>query len=220
MASLFSSISKPSITNQPPDVSERRRNDWVIVLWLILMLLLGIGLRSRALNASQTLTLGENLPRIAYPAGWSVTEAADLALQAKNLASASSFDSEIDVFTRALKADETLALARSGWGIRRSGNLNQYRELDSENVTVRDDIPGLLTTYVYIADPSRDSGANGLPIVVEAQDLLFVQNNQLIVVTTAADADEWENEAHPFGLVHRSLDVQPVAFTLAEGGQQ
>ncbi|MDQ3250626.1 MAG: hypothetical protein M3Q45_15650 [Chloroflexota bacterium] len=220
MALVFRTVSQPSITNEAPTPGELRRNDVVMVLWLALMLLLGIGLRSRALNASRSLALGEDLPRIAYPAGWSVTESDELTLQAKNLASVSTFDSELTVFVRALKENETLDLVRSGWGMGRSTDLTQYRELDSENVLVGDNLPGLLTSYAYIADPSLASGANGLPVVVEAQDLLFVQNNQLVAVTMAADADEWDNEAHHFRIVQRSLDVQPVTSTLAEGGQQ
>jgi hypothetical protein len=210
MSSLLSALRKPSVTNQPPSAWEIRRNDVVMILWFVLMLFLGMGIRSGVLNASQLLVLGEGLPTIAVPAGWSITKAEGLALQAKNLASPSTFDAEVDIFTRDLKEKESVDLAHSTWSLRRSETLPQYRELSVENVRVQDGALGLRTTYAYVADPTRESGANGLPVVVEAQDLIFVQGNKVIVVTTAADATEWTNEALHFQIVFDNLKLQPV----------
>ncbi|CAN5798351.1 hypothetical protein BH10CHL1_BH10CHL1_29390 [soil metagenome] len=219
MASLFSALRKPSVTNQPPSVWEIRRNDLVIILWLALMLLLGLGIRSRVLNASHTLPIGEGLPAIALPSGWSITKAEGLALQAKNLASPSTFDAEIDVYTRDLKENEAIELVHSAWSLKRSEILPQYRELSVENVKVQNDIAGLRTTYAYVADPTRESGASGLPVVVEAQDLLFVQHNKVVVVTMAADAAEWASEMAQFQLVYDSLKLQLLDGD-AQGGVQ
>jgi len=220
MASLFAALRKPSVTNQPPSAWETRRNDLTIILWFALMLFLGLNLRSCTLNASQSLALGKALPTIHYPAGWSVTKSDQLALQAKNLASPSPFDAEIDIFMRDLKDQETLDLARSAWSIRRGDDRLQYRELAAENVQLNGDTPGLLVTYAYIADPSRESGANGLPVVVQAQDLIFTQAQKMIVVTTAADANEWAEDAPYFQIVHDSLKVQPVASDAQPKGGQ
>lgn len=210
MSSLLSALGKPSVTNQPPSAWENRRNDIVIILWFVFMLLLGMGIRNITLNASRPLALGQGLPTIAVPAGWSITKSENLALQAKNLASPSTFDAELDVFVGNLADKETLDIARSAWSLKRSQTLSQYRELSVENVKVLGNAAGLRTTYAYVADPTRESGANGLPVVVEAQDLIFVQGKQLIVVTTAADANEWSTEANHFRLVQESLKVQPT----------
>ena len=55
------------------------------------------------------------------------------------------------------------------------------------------DQPALVSTYAYIADPTRDVGANGLPVVVEAQDIMFLEGGQFLVATLAADASAWDD---------------------------
>ena len=210
MASVINTLRKPSITSPTPTAWDIRRNDVAMLVWCILIVAAGIGLRNYALNRNRSLALGTGLPTIAYPAGWSTSKSEKLALQAKNLSSLNGFSAEIEVFTRDLKANETLDLARSDWSLKRSQGLLQYRELAADNVQLQGKQPGLLVTYAYIADPSRETGANSLPVVVEAQDLLFVQANKLIVVTTAADATEWAKEAQHFQIVHNSLKVQAV----------
>ncbi len=219
MASLFSALRKPSVTNQPPSAWEIRRNDVVIILWFALMLGLGLGIRNRVLTASRTLALGKGLPTLALPAGWSITKPEGLVLQAKNLASPSTFDAEVEVFTRELKEKEVVELVHSAWSLKRSEVLPQYRELAVDNVKLQDGTTGVRTTYVYVADPTRESGASGLPIVVEAQDLVFVQNNKVIVVTTAADANEWAAEAQHFQIVYASLKLQLIDGDAQGGGQ-
>lgn len=220
MANLISTLRKPSVTSQPPTTWDIRRNDLAVLVWFALICALGLGLRNYALNSSRSLALGKGLPTLAYPAGWSTTKSEQLALQARNLASLSGFSAEIEVFMRDLKPNETFELARSDWSLKRSQARLQYRELSAENVQVQGNIPGLLVTYAYIADPSRESGANSLPVVVEAQDLLFVQANKLIVVTTAADANEWADEAQHFQIVYNSLSMQMVeSKSPTEGGK-
>ena len=80
-------------------------------------------------------------------------------------------------------------------------------------MTVQGDQPALVTTYAYIADPTLDMGAMGLPVVVEAQDIMFLQDGQFVVVTLAADANDWEDEQNEFSIVTNSLRLQPVADT-------
>ncbi|MFN8486872.1 MAG: hypothetical protein U0350_04715 [Caldilineaceae bacterium] len=220
MTNVLNTLRKPSLTSPTPTLWDIRRNDVAMLVWCALLIALGIGLRNYALNRSRSLALGNGLPTIAYPAGWSTSKSEKLALQAKNLSSLNGFSAEIEVFTRDLKANETLDLARSDWSLKRSQALLQYRELAADNVKLLGNLPGLLVTYAYIADPSRETGANNLPVVVEAQDLVFVQANKLIVVTTAADTNAWASEAQHFQIVHNSLKVQPVESKSAvEGGK-
>jgi len=72
--------------------------------------------------------------------------------------------------------------------------------------------PGLLLTYAYIADPTRESGSLGLPVVVKGQDLLFIANDgigdRLVAATVAADATEWDAHAEDFSAIFTSLGFQ------------
>ncbi|MCC9076271.1 hypothetical protein FKZ61_009125 [Litorilinea aerophila] len=208
MTQLIRLLAKPSVTNAPPEPEDIRRNDLILIVWVAFVLFLGFGIQLRALNASRPVSLGEDLPTLSVPASWIGQRAGDLAFRVKNPQSASSFDAEISAFVRPLKEGETLVAARTAWGLRRSQSLDRYRELWAESVTVLDGQPAVLVTYAYVADPTRAAGAVAPPVVVQAQDLLFVLDGHLVVVTVAADAVEWEAEAPHFRLVFDSLNLK------------
>ena len=234
MNNLVARLRAPSITNRPPGRAEVLRNDLAVLVALLIALLLGLGIREQARKAHRSYDLGDGLPKIWYPAGWLSGQPGFLHFQASNPASPSSYDARVDVILRDRKPEETLDLARANWGLQRSQDLLLYREFDSTPATVLDGQPALLTRYAYVADPTRDSGASGLPVVVEGEDLLFFADNKLVVATVSADANHWEVETRHFQLVFDSLKMQPVTVeadqllstppatstTPAEGGSQ
>lgn len=216
MATWIERLTKPSPTNEPPTKRELRRNDLLVAAIVLFALFLAFGIRNQVLNASESVRLGENLPRIAYPARWRVQNSDGALLHAVNAGSPSGFDTQLLVTGRALRSDETLEDARADRGIKLASSLNGYRELASEHMAVRGDQPALVTSYAYIADPTLDMGATGLPVVVEAQDIMFLQDGQLVVVTLAADANDWEDEQGEFAIVTNSLRLLPAAGSAAE----
>ena len=217
MANLLAQLSKPSMTNRPPGRLERQRNDIALLLTIAVALLLGLGTRSRALNLSQAVKLGEGLPTLRVPAGWLTHQSEGSLYQATDPASVSSFNAELDVTVRDLKESETIEQARSGLALKRSLAVPNYRELSNQKVIVLGNQPGLLITYAWLADPSQETGQSGLPVVVQAQDLLFVQGGKLVVVTAAADANEWKNKQTGFDLVYNSLRMVLQATTPQAG---
>jgi hypothetical protein len=222
--SLLATLRKPSITNRPPGAGEIHRNDIAVVLVVLFAFFLGWSLRNQAIHASRSFSLGDDLPTLRYPARWITSQPDPLHFQATNPTSVSSFNAQIEVYVRDLQADETLDMARANWGLQRSRELLQYRELSAEPVTVLDGQPGLRIRFGYVADPTRESGASGLPVVVEGQDLLFLHGGELVVVTMAADAHDWETEQEHFQIVLNSLNVntvesEPAIITPVEGGE-
>lgn len=228
MTNLLQILSKPSPTNAPPPPTQAWRNDLAMLATLLFALFLGIGVRNQTLNASQYIDLGDNLPRLSAPVGWLTKRADTGMLQVRNPASASSFASEVDIVTRPLEGDESLEQARLARSLERSRDLQNYREFSVKEATVRPAIgrsrsdanPAILTTYAYVADPSLDSGANGLPIVVQAQDLLFVLDGQLYMTTLSADASAWGKEERHFNLVLDSLGYEESQASAEEGSVQ
>lgn len=213
MAELWARLRRPSVTNQPPAPGELRRNDLAVLLVVILALALGLGVRGWALNASRAFALGDDLPTLRYPRGWRTSQSETFLFQALDPLSPSSFDARVEVRLHDHAAAEPLELARAAWGIQRGQALLAYRELAAEPLTVQGE-PALLIHYAYIADPTRASGVTGLPVVVEAQDLLFLQAGKLVIVTVAADATEFAAAERDFDLVFASLDLQPLADDL------
>lgn len=223
MSSLLMALTKPSVTNEPPSDFEIRRNDLALLITVIFALFLGFGIRNNAVNASRTVELGENLPTVQLPARWITGESEGYIVEARNPRSPSIFDSEVKIATRPLNPDENMVTARSGLSIQRTQELLRYRELSADAVTVEGE-PGILVTYAYIADPTRPSGALAAPVVVQAQDLVFVDpdSSQVVVVTTAADASDWDEEERYFRIVHNSLKVReslPAELPTEESAQ-
>lgn len=216
MIDLMRLLTKPSQTNEAPSANEQWRNDLILLAFVLFALVLSIGIRNRGLNAANSVALGPNFPRIAYPLSWRPTQAEGYALQAINPASPSVFDATLQVSARPLSADETLDLARATLVLERSAALDRYRELAVEAVTVFDGTPAVLSTYAYIADPTRDSGAMGAPVVVQGQDLVFLYEakergavvaRQVMVVSLVADAAEFDAEQRDFDIVFHSLKM-------------
>jgi hypothetical protein len=223
--SLLTTLRKPSITNRPPGAGEIRRNDIAVLLVVLFAFFLGWSLRTQVSNASRAISLGDDLPTVRYPAGWITGQPEFLHFQATNPTSISSFNAQIDVHVRDLQADESLDIARANWGLRRSRELLQYRELSVAPVTVLTGLPGLHIRFGYVADPTRESGATGLPVVVEGQDLLFLYGDKLVVITVSADAHDWEIEQEHFQIVFDSLNMntaesEPAIITPVEGGER
>jgi hypothetical protein len=210
MADLLAQLRRPSVTSPPPRPGQTTRNDLAVLAVVAFTLVLGLGIRYQALNASKRFPLAAGLPTLRYPANWITGQPGTLHFQAINPASVSTFDAQVHVLLRDRRADETLDLARAAWGIRRSDELNQYRELTAEPVTVLGGQAALLTTYAYVADPTRASGATGLPVVVQGQDLIFLHEGKWFVVTVAADATQWAAEQRHFNLIFASLALQPL----------
>lgn len=209
MSTLLTALTKPSVTNEPPSDSEIRLNDLALLITVIFALFLGYGIRNNAVNASRTVELGANLPAVEIPARWITGEGEGYVVVARNPSSPSIFDSEVKIATRPLNPDENVVTARTGLGVQRTQELLRYRELSADAVTV-DGEPGMVVTYAYIADPTRPSGALAAPVVVQAQDLIFVDpdSSQVVIVTTTADAVDWDEEEHYFRTVYNSLKVR------------
>jgi hypothetical protein len=208
MSAFLERLRHPSISNEPPDRSEIRRNDLLTVLCLLFALFLGAGIRNNALSAAQPVTLGDNLLQISLPAGWVRTMEHETAVSVWNARSPSAFDATIDVSTRRLQPGENLMAARAALGLRRGQELPRYRELQADSKLVLNLIPGTLVTYAYVADPTRDAGALGPPVVVQGQDLLFIYQDHLFTISVAADAAYWNEEVRAFDLVFNSLHVR------------
>lgn len=214
-----------SRTSAPPSQAEVLRHDAVLFICVLLLLAAGWGVRLRAQQeTTRSADLGPGLPPLVYPATWLPTvnlstnpstatahEAGVLLFQARNAAAASTFNSLIRVEALPPLPDDALGALRIRLGLRRAQELDRYRELAAEPVVVLGGKEALLTTYAFLADPTRDSGGNGVPVVVEAQDLLFRQDNRWLVVTMAADASAWATEAAGFAPVRKSLGLEAMA---------
>ena len=212
MAALLDTLRKPSITNQPPTPGEQRRNDLLMIGVILFAIFLGWGVRTKSIDAQRTFALGNQLPNLSYPAAWLEAESDGVLFRAIDPASPSTFDARVELVVRDVKEGETLDQISISWPLGRGQTLERFRNLNAVVTQHAEGAPGLLLTYAYIADPTRESGSLGLPVVVKGQDLLFIANDgigeRLVAVTVAADAAEWDAHAGDFSAIFASLGFQ------------
>lgn len=214
MTSLLNSLTTPSVTNEPPTQKELRRVDIAVIVTVIFALFLGFGIGNNARNASRTIELGEGLPTIQIPSNWITGASEGMIMRARNPRTSSAFNTELTITTRPLAVGEDFRTARTAVSLQRTQNLLRYRELSVERVTVNGE-DGLLVTYAYVADPTREQGAIAPPVVVQAQDLIFNSgDNQAMVVTIAADAAAWDRQQAAIDLIYDSLNVRFIETDL------
>ncbi|RME49630.1 MAG: hypothetical protein D6791_00210 [Chloroflexi bacterium] len=201
-----------SKTGARPDPRDERRNSLLVALVILIALVLGWLLKEVTVSATREMALGGQLPVLSYPADWLPQQVEGLLFQAVDPASPSSFDARVSVYGRDLREGEDLEMISASWPLRRSRELDRYRNLSTESVVGPDGVPAILFTYAYVADPSRELGASDLPVVVQAQDLVFIgndgANDRLVVITVAADATEWDMHEPVFQRIFSRLGVK------------
>jgi hypothetical protein len=216
MTTWLNSLTKPSVTNEAPTDQELSRVDIAVYITVLIALFLGFGIRSNATTASRTVELGEGLPAIEVPSNWITGQPEGMLLQARNPRSPSIFNAELSVTTRPLAAGEDAVTARTALALQRTQELLRYRELEAVPVIVNGE-NGILVTYAYVADPTREQGAIAPPVVVQAQDLIFpAGEGQAVIVTIATDAATWDEEESSIRLIQDSLDMQIQENTVIE----
>lgn len=199
---------KPSPTNAPPSPGEQVRNDLAVAATVLFALILALGVRNQVYSAARYATLNDGRLRIAYPERWVLREQDDAGFTAVHLASPSAYDTRAEVSSRPLRNGETLERARFERSLQLASELTAYRELESVAMQALDGAPAIVTTYGFVADPMRELGAIDLPVVVEAQDIQFVHDGWVYVISLRADAAHWESAARSFAVVRNSIRLR------------
>ncbi|MCB0113529.1 MAG: hypothetical protein R2873_08470 [Caldilineaceae bacterium] len=214
LESAWETMRNPSVTNVPPSAEDQRRTDLATIGVIVVAILLGWMIGNGAMNAVDEYDLADGLLSVVVPERWitNVDGEDGVIFSAVDPASASTFDSRVEVIARPLKEGEDLTMLNVSWPLRRGQELERFRTLSSEVVTGPTGEDALLITYAYVADPTRESGALGLPVVVSGQDLVFLAGEadaqQVVVVSTAADAAEMESAEETFAALFDHLGVR------------
>jgi hypothetical protein len=196
----------------PPSRAEIRRNDWVLLAFVGICLLIGAVVGYLSMNQHRTASLGQGLPEVRVPTSWALSQSsADGPLIARNPRANSLFKSTIQLHSLPVSGQESLDTLRARNALQRSTSLDFYRELSSERLQMIDNEPALLTTYVSVEDPGRQSGALALPVVVQSQDLLFRHEGQWYLATSSADATIFADEERAFNQALASLGLRRSA---------
>ncbi|NOZ73116.1 MAG: hypothetical protein GXP38_14625 [Chloroflexi bacterium] len=212
MPDLISTLHSPSVTSPPPSEWEERRNTLMILLLVILALAGAWGLKWVAENATHTARLGGGLPDIIYPASWVSTTPENVLWQASDPQSSSSFKTRLQIYTRDLRPGETLDILNVSWPLYRQETLDKFRNLSVTSATAPNGSRAMVFTYAYVADPSFQLGTLDIPVVVQAQDIVWIGGSealpQLVVLTIASEASAWESELPVFRRILAKAGIQ------------
>lgn len=212
MSDLLSTLQTPSVTSPPPSEGEERRNTILILLVVVMALAGAWALKWVAENATHTARLGGGLPDISYPASWVSTTPEGVLWQASDPQSASNFKTRVQIFTRDLHPDESLDTLSVSWPLYRQRTLDKFRNLSTTSAIAPNGNPAIIFTYAYVDDPSLQLGTLDIPVVVEAQDIVWIGGTdtipQLVVLTIAADATAWEQEEPTFQRILAHVGIQ------------
>lgn len=189
---------------------KRQEPEWVVVAVVAIALLLGWLLKSWV--ESRTTTFSNSDLTLSYPATW-LRELGEpqqgVLFTAQDVRSGSLYATHLSVWVadalpqvRQENVDPTLS-AVTAWTFQRGQELEGYRVLGTEAARV-DNIDGVRIDYAYVSDPIASPYRRALPVVVEAVDYLLPYQGKLYVITLAADASRFEQEAGQFeGLLRR-----------------
>ncbi len=173
-----------------------------LIVWLIVLIILTGGwfLKDWMMTQYRLMALGENAPAIPYPVKWIPQQAPDLGLQVFDPESSSAFPARQEVVVLP-RPDGDIAIV---WPEQRQ-QLPDYHELNRTLVTLPDGRKALVLTYTYAP---RDVAS---PVTVRAQDVAFIihdgRSDQLVVMTLAADVNEWDAVWPTFSRILEKLGV-------------
>lgn len=185
--------------------------EWLVWAWVVLLLAIGLGIKMSVMGR---LTRAEESGVVLnYPAGWTwmeTTDSTQLLYVADPFASAG-FPTGVEVREVPLSTVgrnlEQLSDIGLAWSTHHGRELLAYRALNVTPVTVNGR-EALALGYAYVPAPGQGAQSSGLPVVVQAQDLLFKQGDQLLIVTFAAEATRYAELTATWQAIQSSIQIQ------------
>lgn len=169
--------------------------DWMVVGIVLASLVLG-GLLRTSISQRSTAFQNGGLT-LEYPASWQELPGDEPAmlLEVRGSVSDAAFQPLLSVRVEPIDADvaplglEGILAKRAISGGR---ELPAYRSLGSEPTQIGGR-QAIANDYAYLYDPSTNALSGlAVPVVVRAQELLVLHDQQLLVITFASAADDWE----------------------------
>jgi len=189
---------------RPPTKWQARTSNLMVWLTALILLTAGWFFKDWMMTQFRYLALAEGEPAIPYPAQWRLEAAEGLALRVLDPNSQSAFPPREEVAIYPLPGGPAI----NAWPEFRRSRLNAYHEIERTLTTLPDGRQALSLTYSFVAE----TDASPTPIVVAAHDLVFVahygQSDNLIVMTLAADVNEWKNEWPFFQKILNQVGVE------------
>ncbi len=171
----------------------REEPEWVVWVLVIVALVVGWFLKGAFQYQTEVFTDPDSGLTFRYPASWFLesnqAQIGDegVILTVSDAHSESAFNTTFSVRIKKVEEETTAVDQAELWILQRGEGLTKYRVLSKELSQVAGQ-EAVTIDYGYVEDPLRSSAMSvSLPVVVRAVDVVLVRDNQVYVLTFAAD---------------------------------
>lgn len=167
----------------------QRWSHYLVLIFGALGLVIAINLRDGSLNATTRYVNAQAGINAEYPQNWLLDEAGDYIFRVRDVSHVG-YSTTIQVAARPVSGITTIRNVLDALTLGRSQTLG-YTVLSEESYVLPDESTGIAMSYTFVAsDPNPF--LQGVPIVVEGQDILTIRRGQAIVISFLSDATTFD----------------------------
>lgn len=167
----------------------QRWSHYLVLIFALVGFVIAVNLRDAALNATTLYVNAQAGIRAEYPQNWLLDEAGDYIFRVRDVSHAG-FSTTLQVAVRPVSSITTTRNVLDALTLGRSQTLG-YTVLSEEPYTLPDESIGVVMSYTFVvSDPNPF--LQGIPIVVEGQDILTIKRGQAIIISFLSDATTFE----------------------------
>jgi hypothetical protein len=184
------------------------RYDAFVIGLFVVALIAGWGLKSWAEGQATTFTALDATLSLAYPTSWAPQAEKGALLSIRDLQSEGRFKTTFSVTSReldptAIKPAKDLV---EPFTAERAQDLTAYRVLEVSDTKV-DGNEAAKISYAYEEEPADNPFQTSLPVVVQGVDVLVTHGSNLYVLTFAAPATTFSQQAEVFNTILDSVKM-------------
>ncbi len=183
-------MSAIEIVGASDSLSFRQRwSHYLVLIFGLVGFIIAVNLRDGALNATTLYINAQAGIRAEYPQNWLLDEEGDYIFRVRDLSQAG-FNTTLQVATRPVSSITTTRNVLDALTLGRSQTLG-YTVLSEEQYILPDESTGITMSYTFVvSDPNPF--LQGVPIVVEGQDILTIKRGQAIIISFISDATTFD----------------------------
>ncbi|MEZ4667063.1 MAG: hypothetical protein R3E39_03940 [Anaerolineae bacterium] len=188
------------------ELSFRQRwNDYLAIIFGLLILLAGINLRNQVLGATTAYSNPEAGINLRYPSNWLIDNNRNYVFRVRDIHE-TGFKTTIQIATMPLGRETSLRNVIDTLTLDRSQTLAVFNviEIDNESPT-SEGATSTSVTYTYVAvDPNPF--LKSFPTVVTGTDVITIKRGQAVVVSFVADSKKFQDKSPIFEQFLYDLD--------------
>jgi hypothetical protein len=184
----------------------QRWNTYLAIALAGAVLFIGITMRNKALNATQTFEDLEAGIRAQVPNGWLVSAQTDEYVFRAEDPNALPFKTLLQVSVMTVGQGATPNTVLDLLTIGRSIRFATYIELSRSDDTLRDGSKAKRMKYAYV-EFERNPFLQSLPVVVEGVDVVVLRGSQAVIITYREERNSFDEHLYRFENMLRTLEI-------------